>query len=62
MKALPGNVSLESMLTEIGKLDAVRAVGIPDGVFSGIAPRVVAAWRARATVEARPTCAATLSR
>jgi hypothetical protein len=40
------------MLTEIGKLDAVRAVGMPDGVFSGIAPRVVAAWRARATVEA----------
>lgn len=52
IKSVPGNVSLESMLTEIGKLDAVRAVGMPDGVFSGIAPRVVAAWRARATVEA----------
>jgi hypothetical protein len=52
IKSVPGNVSLESMLTEIGKLDAVRAVGKPDGVFSGIAPRVVAAWRARATVEA----------
>lgn len=51
IKSVPGNVSLESMLTEIGKLDAVRAVGMPDGVFSGIA-RVVAAWRARATVEA----------
>jgi hypothetical protein len=47
-----GTVSLEFMLTEIGKLDTVRAVGMPDGVFSGIAPKVVAAWRARATVEA----------
>ena len=34
IKSVPGNVSLESMLTEIGKLDAVRAVGMPDGVFS----------------------------
>ena len=40
------------MLTEIGKLDAVRAIGLPDGLFSGIAPKVVAAWRARAAVEA----------
>jgi hypothetical protein len=52
IKSVPGTVSLESMLTEIGKLDAVRAVGMPDGVFAGIAPRVVAAWRARAAVEA----------
>ena len=34
------------MLTEIGKLDAVRAPGLP-GPFSGIAPKVVAAWRGR---------------
>ena len=45
IKSVPGNVSLESMLTEIGKLDAVRAVGLPDGLFSGIAPQVVAARR-----------------
>ena len=45
-------MSLESRLTEIGKLDAVRAAGLPDGPFSGIAPKVVAAWRARAAVEA----------
>ena len=51
IKSVPGNVSLESMLTEIGKLDAVRAAGLPDGVFAGIAPKVVAAWRARAAVE-----------
>ena len=52
IKSVPGNVSLESMLTEIGKLDAARAAGLPDGLFSGVAPRVVAAWRARAAVEA----------
>jgi Domain of unknown function (DUF4158) len=52
IRSVPGNVSLESMLTEIGKLDAARAAGLPDGLFSGIAPKVIAAWRARAAVEA----------
>jgi hypothetical protein len=52
IKSVPGNVSLESMLTEISKLDAVRAVRLPDGVFSGVAPKVVTAYRARAAVEA----------
>ena len=40
------------MLAEISKLDAARAAGLPDGLFSGIAPKVVTAWRARAAVEA----------
>ena len=52
IKSVPGNVSLESMLTEISKLDAARAAGLPDGLFSGIAPKVVTVWRARAAVEA----------
>src|SRR6266487_5256420 len=30
IKSDPGNVSLESMLAEIGKLEAVRLVGLPD--------------------------------
>jgi hypothetical protein len=34
IKSVPGNVSLESMLTEIGKLDAARTAGLPDGLFS----------------------------
>jgi hypothetical protein len=29
----PGNVSLNTMLTEIAKLEAVRAVGLPGGLF-----------------------------
>ncbi len=52
IKSDPGNVSLETMLAEIGKLEAVRAVGLPPGLFADVAPKVVAAWRARATVEA----------
>ncbi len=52
IRSEPGNVSLNTMLTEIGKLEAVRAVGLPEGVFADIAPKVVAAWRARAAVEA----------
>ncbi len=52
IKASPGNVSLESMMTEIGKLQAVRALGLPAGLFVDVAPRIVDDWRARAAVEA----------
>jgi TnpA family transposase len=52
IKSDPGNVSLETMLAEIDKLEAVRAVGLPSGLFADVAPKVVAAWRARAAVEA----------
>ena len=53
---MPGNVSLDSMLTETRKLRAVRAVGLPAGLFAGVAPKVVAGWRARAAVESPRTC------
>jgi len=52
VKSTPGNVSLESMLTEIRKLRAVRAIGLPAGMFADVAPTVLAGWRARAAVEA----------
>ena len=39
------------MLTEISRLEAVRAIGLPDGLFADVAPRVVTAWRARAAME-----------
>ena len=51
IKASPGNVSLATVLAEIDKLHAVRHVGLPPGLFDGIAANVVAAWRARAAVE-----------
>ena len=52
IKSMPGNVSLASMMTEIGKLQAVRAVGLPAGLFTDVAPKVLDEWRARASVEA----------
>jgi TnpA family transposase len=48
----PGNVSLNTMLTEIAKLEAARAVGLGADVFAGVAPKIVSGWRARAAVEA----------
>jgi hypothetical protein len=51
IKAAPGNVSLETMLTETSKLEAIRAVGLPADLFAGIAPNVMVVWRARAAVE-----------
>lgn len=52
IKSAPGNVSLESMMTEIRKLEAVRSIGLPPGLFADVAPKVLAAWRTRAAVEA----------
>ncbi|MGW5124567.1 Tn3 family transposase [Streptomyces sp. NPDC004069] len=49
IKAHPGNVSLNSLLDEISKLKQVRAVGIPEKVFTGIGVQVINAWRARAS-------------
>ncbi|MFB9681716.1 Tn3 family transposase [Streptosporangium vulgare] len=52
IKSAVGNVSLESMMTEIRKLVAVRSIGLPPGLFADVAPKVLAAWRSRAAVEA----------
>ncbi len=51
VKSVPGNVSLESMLTEIARLRAVRAIGVPPRMFADVAPKVLAGWRTRAMVE-----------
>jgi hypothetical protein len=34
-------VSLNSMLAEVRKLRAVRAVGLPPGLFADVAPKVL---------------------
>jgi TnpA family transposase len=47
----PGNVSLNTMLSEIAKLEAVRAVGVTADVFADVAPKIVCGWRGRAAVE-----------
>ena len=47
----PGNVSVNTCKDERRKLDWIRAVGLPSGVLSDIAPKIVAGWRARVGVE-----------
>jgi len=42
IKADPGSVSLESMLTEIDKLLVVRAIALPPALFADVAPKVIA--------------------
>lgn len=56
IKEAPGNVSLETMLAEIDKLLAVRAVGLPPDLFIDIAPKVLAGWRARPRWSPLPLC------
>jgi len=34
VKTDPGRLSLNTMLTEIGKLEAIRAVGLPVGLLT----------------------------
>lgn len=51
IRASPGNVSLASMLTEINKLEATRAIDLPADLFRGISGKVLAAWRAQAAIE-----------
>jgi len=51
VEAGPGSVSPDSMLTEIRKRRAVRAIGLPPGMFADVAPKVLAEWRTRAAVE-----------
>jgi hypothetical protein len=49
LKADPGQVGLETLLREIDKLTAVRALGLPAGLFANASEKLVVAWRARAT-------------
>ena len=51
LKADPGQVSLDSLLTEIAKLQRIRALRLPAGLFTGTPAPVVDAWRARAAQE-----------
>ncbi|MFF9570430.1 Tn3 family transposase [Streptomyces sp. NPDC014685] len=48
LKRDPGAVGLDSLLTEVTKLNDVRKLGLPEGLFAHCSERLVAAWRARA--------------
>ncbi|TDO47748.1 Tn3 transposase DDE domain-containing protein [Kribbella sp. VKM Ac-2527] len=49
LKADPGQVSLETLLREIDKLVAVRALRLPPDLFADTSEKLVEAWRSRAT-------------
>ena len=48
LKSDPGPLGLDTLLSEIGKLSMVRALGLSEAVFADASGRIVAAWRARA--------------
>ncbi len=51
LKADPGPLGLETLVTEIAKLERVRALGLPPDLFTGVAEQLVALWRARAAAQ-----------
>ncbi|WP_457228035.1 hypothetical protein [Nocardia gipuzkoensis] len=48
MKSDPGKVSLETLLREVDKLSAVRALKLPADLSADASEKLVDAWRARA--------------
>uniref|UniRef100_UPI003F498A41 hypothetical protein n=1 Tax=Nonomuraea bangladeshensis TaxID=404385 RepID=UPI003F498A41 len=56
IKAMPGNVSPDLMLTDIRKLNAIRAIELPAGLSADVAPKVLGGWRFRAAVEFPSHC------
>lgn len=51
LKADPGTLGLDSLLAEVNKLQRVRALELPSGLFADVSEKLVAAWRARASKE-----------
>ena len=48
LTADPGQLGLDTLLREIGKLERIRELGLPDELFEGVSEKLVAAWRERA--------------
>ncbi|MFC9219753.1 Tn3 family transposase [Streptomyces hygroscopicus] len=51
LKADPGALGLESLLTEVNKLQRVRQPELPPELFGDVSEKLVSAWRARAAKE-----------
>jgi len=45
LKADPGEIGLETFLSEVDKLDRVRALALPEDLFAHVSERVATAWR-----------------
>lgn len=56
INADPGGVSLATMLGEIAKLEALRAIGLPADLFADVAP-----WSSRPGAPALPSRRRTIS-
>lgn len=54
LKQDAGNVSLESILDEVKKINRIRDIGLPMSLFEGISPRVLEKYKARIMSE-RPS-------
>lgn len=52
LKRGPGAVKLDSLLTEIAKLETIEALELPANLFAGVSPRVMESYRQRVAVEA----------
>jgi TnpA family transposase len=48
VKADPGPLGLDTLMSEIAKLSTVRALKLPPELFAEVSDRLVAAWRSRA--------------
>ncbi|MEU7747952.1 hypothetical protein [Nonomuraea sp. NPDC049158] len=46
LKSDPGPMQLDTLLAEIVKLERVKAIGLPEGLFEGVSEKIVAGWRA----------------
>ena len=63
IKSDPGDVSLKTCEEEAAKLAcSVISGGYPPGQFADVAPKVLAAWRARAAMRTPATCVSTRTR
>ncbi len=51
LNSSPGRVSLNSLLTEITKLQHLRRIELPDDLFTGISAKVLQTYAARAATE-----------
>jgi hypothetical protein len=52
LKSDPGRVGLASVEAEVAKLNLIRDLALPEGLWAGISPKVLARYRARAGSEA----------
>ena len=52
LRGSPGRPSLAGVQDELAKLDLIRAIGLPAGLFDGVRPRDLERYRQRVAVEA----------